>query len=691
MPPFCRKRSSRVIESLRLQSIVIRALIVATVFLVDGGSCEAKNAELKGIRARLYWVNTNVTPEKRLVPNQSPNLDTTIHAFKIAGGEQWFTSEGKTYTRQYVLVLEAELKIERGEEFEVQLTSEAPASLMIDGEELLFADEGDPEVDDFEAESDSLQLKVVQYVNSEPSMLEVRWRFDDDEEFEAIPVEVLKAPNFYFRPTNGSAKRQEDAGDRPGKFQKVAGLYPGLDITTIRPPEVEVPVGGLDLLPDGRLVVAVFDARRLRAPVPQEQPDGELWLYNNPQAVDPRSLSREMIAENLYEPCGVCVVGESIFVSQRDEVTRFDFDSKQQRWQPTTVATGWESNDFHALSFGLIHQPGGDDHPGYLLMARGTGLGLKQNPPNHGAVWRIDLSKPPGENVEPITGGHRTPNGIGIGPKGEVFVTDNQGEYTPANELNHIIPGQFYGFEQRTRAGGEASPFQDRDTTHAAVILPQDEIANSPSEPLLIPDGWPFVGQMLVGDVKYGGINRVMLEQINGKWQGAAFRFTQGLEAGVNRMAFDSHGHLYAGGIGGDHSSTWHWVDPKGNKTYQGLQRLTPNGIEVFDLQQVEITKAGFRVSFTKSISANWLNDINNYRLTQWRYEATPNYGGPKVGEQELYVTAAVASDDCRSVELTVEGRNVGHVVHLVTDPSLSDGSRLWSTEAWYTVWEIPQ
>ncbi len=653
-------------------------------------SCFAEASKSNGVRARLYWIDGEVDPKKTLAPNQSPNLDVRIPKLTFDGDEAWFTNAGKNYKKQYVLVLEANLRVEDAREFQVRLASEAPAFLFLDGREVAFAEEGDPEIEEFEADADHVALKIIQSVNDEPRWLDLRWRVDEDEPFEAVPTESLTSDDFYFRPTNGGAKRLADEEDRPGKYEKVVGVFPGIDLYPVRPPGVEVPVGGLDTLPDGRLVVASFDARRLRAPVPQEEPDGELWLYSNLDDDDSAAVQRELIAENLYEPAGVCVVDESVFVSQRDEITRFDFDATKDRWRPTTIASGWESNDFHALSFGLIHEPGQGGHPGYLLMARGTGLGLRKNPPNHGSVWRIDLSKPAGENLQPITGGHRTPNGIGFGPEAEIYVTDNQGEFTPANELNRVVEGSFYGFRQQTSGGGAASLFQDRETTPPTVFLPQDEIANSPSEPLLIPEGWPYAGQMFVGDVKYGGVNRVFLEKINGVWQGAAFRFTQGLEAGTNRMAFGADGSLFVGGIGGDHSSTWNWVNPRGKKTYQGLERLKPNGQLVFDLEQVEVTSKGLRVRFTKPIDEQWLGSTSNYRVSQWRYVPTPNYGGPKVDERELYVTRAVPADDLMGVDLEIEGRETGHVIHVVTDPQAEDGARLWSTEAWYTLWEIP-
>jgi hypothetical protein len=294
--------------------------------------------------------------------------------------------------------------------------------------------------------------------------------------------------------------------------------------------------------------------------------------------------------------------------------------------------------------------------------------------------------------VEPITGGHRTPNGLGVGPQGALFVTDNQGEWTPANELNHVQPGRFYGFYHRTGPRGSPSPFQPTEPGHpdavteAAVWLPQDEIANSPSEPIMIPAGWPFAGQMLVGDVKYGGVNRISLEQVGGAWQGAAYRFTQGLEGGVNRLTFSAAGSLFAGCIGGDHASTWNWVDPQGRSTYQGLQRLRPSGRPYFDLEEVSLTPDGLRVAFTQPVPAEWLADVANFRLEQWTYAATAAYGGAKLEEEPLAASAAQPSADRRAVSLSIAGLKPNRVVHLTADARSEAGEEIWSAEAWYTL-----
>ena len=669
-------------------------LLIPMASAVLGDTAKPKPEREPGVRLQVFEVERPMGRGQRLAGEQSANLDRTIAQFNLKGDEDFLDEVAECYVAR----LTSQLEIEREGDYVLEVVSWAPADLWIDGNVVAQG------VHTQHGIATSVHLAAGKHMvrvefcvgGGEPHFA-MRWTPPGAKKAAEIPTDVITAEAFYFRPTSPGFKLLENEAARPGLHRKVAGLYPSLDIETIHPPEVEVPVGGLATMRDGTLVVATFDARKLRAPHPQPEPDGELWLYHNPTG-DPAKIERELIAEKLYEPAGVCVVGDAIYVSQRLEVTKFQRDETTGNWQPTTVASGWDCNDFHALSFGLVHEPGPEGHPGFLYMAKGTGLGLKQNPPQHGSVWRIDLSLPVGKNVEAITGGHRTPNGLGWGPEGTLWVTDNQGEYTPANEMNLVVDGKFYGFFQRAAEGAEPSPFQPGATrehnsaavTEASVWLPQDEIANSPSEPVMIPAGWPFAGQMLVGDVKYGGVNRVSLQQVDGVWQGAAYRFTQGCEGGINRLAFGPDGALYVGGIGGDHASTWNWVDPTGKKTYQALQRLTPNGEVTFDIEHMSLRPQGVEVRFTQPVDNSWLAETGNYQLQQWTYEATPGYGGPKKHVEPVAVEKATPASDGRSVLLGLEGLKPNRVLHLVTNPRSVDDQPIWSAEAWYTVRRLP-
>ena len=74
----------------------------------------------------------------------------------------------------------------------------------------------------------------------------------------------------------------------------------------------------------------------------------------------------------------------------------------------------------------------------YATLATGIlpgGASMKPQIPDRGKV--VKISKEDG-SVEFLAHGLRTPNGIGIGVDGEIFVADNQGDWLPSSKVVHI-------------------------------------------------------------------------------------------------------------------------------------------------------------------------------------------------------------------------------------------------------------
>lgn len=652
----------------------------------------------EGLRLRIYLIGTGFDTSRALQPGQSPNVDLTVPGVKVGKDAVFQDKQAvdeateEKITDQYIAQWTGWIKAPKAGDYRFERNEQSGSLLSIGGEIVL---ENKATLD-----AGWHTFELTQAVNRQRDKpIELTWSMPGQDGFESIPTDHLRAPTFFFRPTQRGTKDLVEAKTRPGLGKKVVGVHPGYTVTNIRPGGMDMPVGGLSMLSDGRLVVARFDAQTLKAPSPTIEPNGELWLLTNATSDNPEDVKGELIAAGLFEPSGAYVIDDAIYVSQRSELSKFVFNPLSSKWDKHVVASGWNTNDFHQISAGLPWVPGPtDDHPGFFYMSRGAGLGKGQNPPSHASVWKIDLSKPDGENVEVLTGGHRTPNGLGLNTAGDCFVIDNQGGWTPANEINHVQKGKFYGYYLRDdppKAYG--APFQPevRDgktgVTRAAIQLPQDEIGNSPTELLLFPEGHVFEGQMALGDMRYGGLNRVFLEQVNGVYQGCAMRFTQGLEAGPNRIFFGPDGSLYVGGIGGRHASTWYWNNEQGKPTYGGLERMTPTGEHVFEIDKMIATKDGFVLSFTKPIAKDSLENPATYKVKQWTYIPTGKYGGPKIDLHGLMVTKAVASDDGKSVALTIPGRREGFVVHIQTDPLSKDGDAIWSGDVWYTLNEIPE
>lgn len=653
-----------------------------------------------GLGLRIYWIGDNFDKENvqlAVAPGASANVDFTVPGVEVSADTVFqdkqviIDREDEKITGQYIAEWAGWIRVPESGDYRFELNTSAPVRFNIGGEAV--------------GKTKTLRkgwqrfrlTQIVEEAADKPIAL--RWQSPQSEgKAEPIPNDALLAPKYFFRPTQGGMKELSSKEARPGLGQKLVSVHPGYRLTNIRPGEMDMPVGGLGMLSDGRLAVARFDAQTLKGPHPTKAPNGELWLITHPEGDDSAKMTGEKIADSMFEPCGLKVIDDTIYVSQRHELSKFVFNPSTEAWDKTVVASGWETNDFHQISVGLPWAPGlTADHPGYLYMSRGAGLGKGRNPPNHGAVWKIDLSKPVGENIEVLSGGLRTPNGLGL-KDGECFVIDNQGNWNPANEINHVQKGRFYGFYQRNNPPkAYPSPFQTEKygnpegITGAAIKIPQDEIGNSPTELALFPEGHIFEGQFAFGDMRYGGLNRAYLEKVNGVYQGCVMRFTQGLEAGPNRILFGPDGSLYVGGIGGRHARTWNWIDPETERpTYQGLERLTPTGQDVFEIHHMRATPDGFVLQFTEAVPRETLEDPESYEVHQWTYKPTGQYGGPKIDEQGLEVTRAVASTDGRSVRLTIPNLIQGYVIHLRTDPLSTSGRAIWSGDVWYTLNQVP-
>lgn len=240
---------------------------------------------------------------------------------------------------------------------------------------------------------------------------------------------------------------------------------------------------------------------------------------------------------------------------------------------------------------------------------------------------------------------------------------------------SHIVDGGFYGSRSVDPKGTK-----DLKEKLPVVWLPQDEIGNSPSEVTFLNVG-PYKDQLIHGEVTHGGIKRVAYEEIDGQLQGAVFRFTQGIEAGVNRIRWAPDGSLLVGGIGV--SGNWlHY-----GKLNHGLQRLKYNGKTAFEMLAINNKKDGFVISFTEPLAKTTeLEDLVS--VEQWYYKPTKAYGGAKLNQLNLPIRSIELSEDRKSVFVKIDGLKENHVVYfrLNNKAKSSTGQNLWSTEAWYTL-----
>ena len=185
----------------------------------------------------------------------------------------------------------------------------------------------------------------------------------------------------------------------------------------------------------------------------------------------------------------------------------------------------------------------------------------------------------------------------------------------------------------------------------------------------------PFSGHVLIGDVNTPKINRGTLEKVGGQYQGAAYPFIDAgaLGGGSNRMAFHPKtGKLYVG------------QTARGWASGHGLKLIEWTGNTSMGLHTVSLTKAGFKISFTKPAGAV---DPAAFKINSWIYEYTGAYGAKRLDGKTHKVTEAKLSADGTNVEITVEGLGPDRVVQIdASGIKGKDGEVMRYSKAYYTL-----
>jgi len=484
-----------------------------------------------------------------------------------------------------------------------------------------------------------------------------------------------------------------------GQYACDAPLRPDYDIVNLRPSGFSSKTTDIAWLTGGRLLA--MDWGGVKSKIAQRQFTGTLYVISGVvTAKKPEDLIGKIsvYADKLENPVGLAVVNDTVYTVGGQTIWEFfdaDKDGKAEH-KRKVFDFAYKEHCRHEFFHGLVLQ--GD----YLYATASTckASDLIQLHKGRGAAYKIHRIT---GKAELFAGGLREPYGLAKGPNGDIFSSDNQGRWLPASKLIHIQKDRWYGYRQSNFTPVEAfgSIYKGVKESPPVVYFPHRVIGLSPSHPLLIKEG-PYQGQLLVGDVTFGGIQRVFLEKIKGEYQGAVMRYTGGLEAGIGGLTWGEGGVLYAGGIGDEKS--WAWCDAK-----SGLQKLIPNGKKVFEIAAVRARIGGLEIEFSQAVGAAATN-ASMYTVQQWWYYPTSKYGGPdihpsefskndgagkltglKTGKKTIPVNTAEADKDKKRIYLSMPNLVEGMVTRILikdgaTGVKSSAGTPLLFNEAFYTL-----
>lgn len=430
----------------------------------------------------------------------------------------------------------------------------------------------------------------------------------------------------------------------------------------LMPPLVDAQVGGMDVTPDGRLVVAFHR--------------GEVGIYT------PKTQDWKIFAQGLHEPLGVLAEKDgSILVMQRPELTRLRdttgagvADSYETVWDDFGL-----SGNYHEFAFGPVRGPNGKLYCALNVASNGASIreeirgewspiGVPREKfytdwkSVRGSVgrmfsrvawrgWVMEVDPATGA-ATPFASGVRSPDGLFFDAQGNLLLSDNQGDWRGTCELFYVQRGGFYGHPASLvwrKDWDGANPLQlpiarlNELRTPAAIWFPYGSYANSVTQMLTIPKtpAWgAFGGQMIIGEMNAPKIFRVLPEQVDGVWQGATVAFidSESIKRGIHRLAFIGD-TLYAGRT---HLS---WAGG------EGISAITPTGKIPFEPLSMHVTPSGFRIEFTEALAPS-ASDPALWPLQRYYYAYHAAYGSPEMEKQDISPLSVTLSADRKTAQI---------------------------------------
>ena len=383
----------------------------------------------------------------------------------------------------------------------------------------------------------------------------------------------------------------------------------------------------------------------------------------------------DVISDDLPAPYGLAVNANSVDVLCKTSLIRLtqnDSGSANTPYSQSVVADGWGyTSDYHDWAVGLQRDGDGcyymalpcqqDDRSEAAAKLRGQALKLiPYNSPDTPRAYRI----------ETMAAGLRFPMGLALSSSGDLFATDNQGNYNPFNELNHLQIGQRYGFINKL----EAKPGFSPDFESPAVNLPHPWtrsvnglcFLNTPKA--LKEKGTGSVFGAFEGDLvgcEYNGLSlvRMSLQKVGGQYQGAAYMFSR--TPGADEASFEGPvtcavspgGELFVGSI---HDSGW-----GGGQNTGSIVRLKADGDLPLGIDEIRATASGFEIMFTQPVDAERATRAANYSIRSYRRISTPAYGGDDQDERSEPIRGLRISSDLKSVRLKMNELRGGYVYEI--------------------------
>jgi hypothetical protein len=356
---------------------------------------------------------------------------------------------------------------------------------------------------------------------------------------------------------------------------------------------------------------------------------GDIWLCTG---IDNtlKNITWQRIAAGLDEPFGIKVVKDEVYVTCHNGIVKLhDFNGDGETdFYENFFSDQDVSHSYHSFNFGLETDSKGNFYY--------TKVGQYTDNKDPGNVIKVS---PDGKKWESIATGMRVPNGIAITPDDKIYTSDNQGNWQPANKINLIDKGEFYGYvpnlvEKDWSPNGIKFPKESLmdnvisselvkvpKTFHQPALWIPQEFDNSPGGGVWSDKSWGPLGDHFIhSSYGHGWLYYFLPHKVEGVTQGALVALPFQMDAGVQRVSVNPvDRNIYTTGLNG-------WGDGVYTK-YGILSRIRYRGGEGHLITDAEVVKTGIKLSFNCTLDSAVSCKISNYDVTEWNYLWTNKYG----------------------------------------------------------------
>ena len=403
--------------------------------------------------------------------------------------------------------------------------------------------------------------------------------------------------------------------------------------------------------------------------------DGDVWLMIEAELKGKRQIKWKRYASGLHEPLSIEFLEDQLYVFTRNGIIRLqdfnndyeaDFYENFSNQFTQTTETREYANSLDVLP----------DNKGFIIVKGGIQAGSRGVQNNHMVHIAMDGTA--------TTYAHGLREGFAAAHpvSGNIFATDQQGNYIPTTPVHLVEKGSFLGFR---------SPFDkvEHPPTAEPFLWVPHAPARSGTDIVWAPKNFgPLSGEMLLIDYHRPGLLQVFMDNTNPKQlQGAArllpIKFDHPI---LKAYANQDRNEIYVAGM-----QIFGSVAPE----IGGITRLKASKENSLQPVDCRVKKQGILMEFNQPLDLTKANR-GNFKLQRWNYKRTQKYGSGHFkldgspGQEIVAFDKVYLSPDRMSVFISIPKMMTSHTLEADFEITSLEGES-YKDKIWFTAHHLPK